>query len=142
MSEQELKNRDLDKWIHAHVMHADEFVGLKKRGVWYRPNASGYTSDQRLAGRYTRDEAKRYEYPHDEPVTIHEFEPQNYTTNPADAMAVLEKCALKGDVTISATSKGDFFYCQNSDEDMPVIESKTLPLCIAQFAKALFTAKP
>lgn len=42
---------------------------LRKRGMFYRPNATGYTDRIEEAGRYTLEEAKRHEYPHDEPVT-------------------------------------------------------------------------
>lgn len=36
--------------------------GLRKRGLWYRPNASGYTGMSDQAGRYTLEEAKKHEY--------------------------------------------------------------------------------
>lgn len=44
---------------------------LKKRGLFYREKAAGYTSDIKEAGRYTLEEARKLEYPHDEPVTKH-----------------------------------------------------------------------
>lgn len=54
------------------------FVGLKKRGLWHRPGGRGYTICESEAGRYTREQAKKREYPHDEPVTIHEFSRPDY----------------------------------------------------------------
>lgn len=44
---------------------------LRKRGYFYRPNASGYTGRIEEAARYTLKEATRREYPHDDPVTKH-----------------------------------------------------------------------
>jgi hypothetical protein len=44
---------------------------VRKRGLFYRPNANGYTDRIDEAGRYTFAEAKAHEYPHDEPVTMH-----------------------------------------------------------------------
>ncbi len=44
---------------------------IRKRGYFYRSNAQGYTQCLSEAGRYTLEEAKKHEYPHDEPVTIH-----------------------------------------------------------------------
>lgn len=103
----EMPLEELDKWIHKHVFEADLHVGIKKRGFWYRPDAKGYTSDQDEAGRYTRAEAKEHEYLHDDPVTIHEFEPKRYSTNPAAAMEVLKKCVerLENDRAYPAIQK-------------------------------------
>lgn len=60
-----------------------QLVGLKlkKRGLWYRPGAKGYTSCECKAGRYTMEQAKEHEYLHgdaSERVTIVEFKPINY----------------------------------------------------------------
>lgn len=44
---------------------------LRKRGLYYRPNAQGYTSCFGEAGRFTYEEAKKHEYLYDEPVTMH-----------------------------------------------------------------------
>src|ERR1019366_1380101 len=97
MSDKELK--ELDAWIHVNIFDGDKFVGLKKHGLWYRPNAGGYTDRQDEAGKYTRAAAKNHEYPHQpstfvvaDPVTICEFSPRNCTTDPAAAMAVLKRC--------------------------------------------------
>lgn len=68
----------------------NEFVGLKKRGLWYGAKANGYTSCECNAGRFTREEAKKHEYPHDEPVNIVEFSPPDYLSD-LTAVAALEK---------------------------------------------------
>lgn len=46
--------------------------GLRKRGLWYRPDAKGYTGMSAQAGRYTLEEAKKHECVHgqDDDVTI------------------------------------------------------------------------
>ena len=67
------------------------FVGLKKRGLWYRPGAKGYTSHESEAGRFTMGEAKEHEYPHDEPVTIHQFSIPNYPED-LNACHEMETC--------------------------------------------------
>lgn len=87
--------RELDGWIDVNLFGGGKFVGLKKRGCWYRPDAKGYTDRESEAGRYTREEAKKHEYLHDERVTIHEFIPRHYTTDPAAGVMVLKKCAEK-----------------------------------------------
>jgi len=48
--------RELDTWIHSNVLGADQLVGLKKRGYWYRPDAHGYTDRENEAWHLTREE--------------------------------------------------------------------------------------
>lgn len=86
------EKRELDKWIHLNVMEGDKYVGLMKRGLWYRPDAKGYTDRQSEAWKLPREEAKEHEYPHDEPVTIREFQTPCYSTDPHEAFTVLQKC--------------------------------------------------
>lgn len=93
MNEKELIALDL--WVDINVFNQFNMVGLRKRGLWYRPNAKGYTHQSAEAWRLTRAEAKPYEYLHDEPVTICELPIPRYTTDPAAAMEVLKKCAEK-----------------------------------------------
>ncbi len=64
-----------------NLIGTPKFVGLKKRGLWYRPGASGYTPCESEAGRFTWEEARKHEYPHDVPVTIHEFSPKDYASS-------------------------------------------------------------
>lgn len=66
-----------------------KLVGLMKRGLWYRPNARGYTRDCRDAWRLTVHEAKKYEYLEgdcDEWVQITRFPTPDYL-NSRDALA-------------------------------------------------------
>jgi hypothetical protein len=132
MSDTEMK--ELDAWIHKHVMEGDLYVGLKKRGLWYRPNARGYTDRQSEAGRYTRAEAKEHEYPHDEPVTICEFKPENYSSDAAAAMEVLKKCSDIAVIDVGQ-SVGKWFAANQDFFEW----AQTLELAICLFAKKLFS---
>lgn len=131
--------RDLDAWIAQHVMDDSKLVGLKKRGYWYRPKACGYTDRESEAGRFTIEEAKKREYPHDEPVTIHKFSVREYTTDPAAAFAVLEKCAEReaeanmDGVQIDKIGIGWLVPTNDVDAD-----AETLPLAICRFARKIF----
>jgi hypothetical protein len=46
----------------------NQFV-LVKRGLYYRPEGQGYTSNINEAWRLPEEQATRHEYPHDRPVT-------------------------------------------------------------------------
>src|SRR6202012_3498780 len=99
----------LDAWIDRHLFQGGQFVRLMKRGLWYRPDAKGYTSDVGEAGRYTLDEAMKLIHPDDEPVTMHKFPVPHYSTDPAAAMQVLEKCLstkLAFGATLQSTPSG------------------------------------
>jgi hypothetical protein len=84
--------------ILAQITKLDEpehRVGLKKRGLWYRPKACGYTNLESEAGRYTLEEAKKHEYLRgEEPVTIHGFSPKPFLTSFDAIMAVIKKQPL------------------------------------------------
>ena len=140
MSEQEIQ--ELELWIHKNVFQGDKFVGLRRRGLWYRPNAGGYTDRQEEAGRYTREEAKKHAYPYDEPVTIHEFDVPKYASDPAASFRVLERCVEKNcDLGIEVDANG--FHCGRIYwSDLLISDgeyAKTLGLTICYFAKQLFT---
>lgn len=143
MSETEL--RELDAWIDRELFAGGKFVGLKKCGFWYRDGACGYTSSACDAGRFTPEEAKKREYLRgEEPVTIHELPIPHYTTSPADAMRVLEKCCDEGFVTsihknkarweVSRIYKGAF---RMHESDFTFAE--TLPIAICLFVRKLFS---
>ncbi len=73
----------LNAEIHK-LIGGDKFVGLQKQGLWYRPNACGYTSCECDAGRFTPEEAKKREYLHgdfSEHVVIVPFTEPNYFSN-------------------------------------------------------------
>jgi len=134
------QHAELNQWIAENVMDAKIFVGLKKRGYWYRPNAHGYTGQQSEAWHITRDEAKKHEYLRgDEPVTICEFDTPKYTTSPADAIAVLEKivrekCGVKIE---NVYCDGDNWRIYESDID-DAVYAETLPLALCLFTKSIF----
>ena len=72
-----MTNQEINERIAAITGYHDK-VGLKKRGLWYRPGACGYTNCECEAGRFTLEEAKKREYLLYEPVTIHRFKTPNY----------------------------------------------------------------
>lgn len=129
----------LNQWIDTNLFDGGKFVGLKKRGLWYRPNARGYTSNVDEAGRYTMEEAKLHEYPHDEPVTIHEFPVPDYL-QPALALKVLKKCGeeTKDEQCIYVGIVSGEWMVGHSDRGIEEY-AETLELAIALFAKKLFT---
>ncbi len=55
----------------AKHLGLDPLFVLKKRGLYYRLDAHGYTSDLRDAWKVTEAVAKQHVYPYDEPVTMH-----------------------------------------------------------------------
>jgi hypothetical protein len=75
-----------DAEINAAIADATgvtQKVGLVKRGLWYRPNACGYTDRESEAGRYTMGEAKYHESVHGFPddVMIRGFSPPDYVSD-------------------------------------------------------------
>jgi hypothetical protein len=129
---------ELNVWIAEHVMNAKQFVGLKKHGYWYRPNACGYTDRESEAWHLTREEAKQHEYllGH-EPVTICEFGIPFYSTDFSAAMQVLEKCYGELSICSCKTTTGFKFWLPNGF--IGAVESETLPLAICLLAKQLFS---
>lgn len=72
---------------------ADKWV-LMKRGLYYRPDAKGYTGNINEAWVVTEEEANRHVYPHDEPVTKHRCaERKEGVPNPLDLERVKAYCA-------------------------------------------------
>lgn len=89
----EMSEAERDALVDEHFK--SNLVGLKKRGVWWRPNGKGYTCNESEAWRLTPEQAKEYEYPHDEPTTIHQFSRPPYSTSISAAFEVVEK--MRGD---------------------------------------------
>ena len=129
---------DLNLWLHTNVFDGGKFVGLKKRGLWYRPDAKGYTDRVEEAGRYTPEEAKKHEYKGggawDEPVTIHEFPAEDFTS-PAGFTKLLKKCI----------EKSDGYHIQFNDrhvswgKDGTHAYGDTIEIALMLFAKKLFS---
>lgn len=145
---------ELNQWIDANLFDGGKFVGIMKHGLWYRPNAQGYTNNFMEAGRFTRDEAKKHEQLNcEDNVTVHEFPVRDYT-QPAYAFEVLKKCAEKMrhgivgigspmtscDVasTLPKISQGWVVGMIGKPSNFDV-ESETLELAICLFAKKLFS---
>lgn len=76
----------------AEITGSNKLVGLKKRGLWWRHEAHGYTHNESEAWCTTEEEAKKYARPNDiYPVTIERFHPIDYC-NDLNAMhkAIME----------------------------------------------------
>ncbi len=143
MSDKQL--RELDAWIDVNIFDGGKFVGLKKRGYWWRPNSCGYTASEHEAGRYTREEAALKAHPDGEPVTIHEFEPRRYTSDSAASMDLLKKCAewvetIGNNIELSLYEKGKWKVgAFDVDMEFHCVEAPTLELAIALFAQKLYS---
>jgi hypothetical protein len=132
----QLEISDLNDWIGRNLFDSHKFVGLKKRGLWYRPGAAGYTANPDEAGRYTLEEAKRHEDLRDEPVTIHEFPVEDFES-PAGFVKLLKKCCEKlgCEIHIEIYNKR-WLVCGDS---VPTTSDDTLELALILFAKKLFS---
>ena len=75
----------------AQAIGLDRFVGLQKRGYWWRPGDAGYTAHESEAGRYTMQKAKERERVRgdDDDVIICKFTPPNFCGS-LDACAQFE----------------------------------------------------
>lgn len=65
-----MTDNEINKAIAEACGVADRWV-IMKRGLYYRPNANGYTNRIEEAWVVTEDVADKHTYPHDEPVTKH-----------------------------------------------------------------------
>lgn len=138
LTEQEIS--DLNAWIDKNVFGLNPAYGLKKRGLWYRPNAKGYTDRQSEAGRYTLEEAMKHEYPYDERVTKMLLTPLSYVTSPADALAVLEACVkIDPSLHVFYNPKGLWYGITSQTKVRNFEWYPNLPQAICAFAKKLFT---
>ncbi len=72
---------------------ADKWV-IVKRGLYYRPNAKGYTGNIDEAWIVSEEEANKRVYPHDEPVTKQRAPVKKYDEC-LNAMHEAEKCLKK-----------------------------------------------
>lgn len=148
------ETQKLNLWIDVNLFDGGKFVGVMKRGLWYRPDARGYTDNVDEAGRWTRGEANmlkspktdRALFPNEEPVTIHEFPVRDYT-EPRLAMEVLRQCIQKQHHPNSRTktvcfctdTSGVQTYNAASDYASTVVNGETLEISILKFAQKIFS---
>lgn len=90
----EMINEEINQLIAKWCGVANLFV-IKKRGLYYRPHAKGYTSNIAEAWKVTEETADKHTYPHDEPVTKHRIPPTDFC-NDLNAIHKAEKL-LKGE---------------------------------------------
>jgi len=67
-----------------------------KRGLYYRPNGNGYTSDINQAWIVPEEVANKHAYPHDEPVTVKRAPLPPYEASADAALALVEKMEAEG----------------------------------------------
>lgn len=116
-----MKTDEINRAI-AEACGASRFVGLKKRGLWYRPNAGGYTDRESEAGRYTLEEAKLREYIKGDPdewVTICVFSIPNYHAD-LNAMHEAEKVLVAQDKWQNYITRLNEQICCDDDEPINV----------------------
>ena len=91
------------KRIMCHKACGKELYMIVKQGMYYRPDAAGYTGEPSLAWRLPLKQAKRYEMyadrddvPNSEKVTLEEVSALPYDTS-LDAMAEAEATLTDGE---------------------------------------------
>lgn len=136
MTEKEL--RELDAWIAEHVMGLAQEYAVMKCGRFYRPKSCGYTDSIAEAGRYSKADALR-EIVRGEPMKIIPFPTPRYTTNPAAAMMVLEKCAQKYTNLEIEFIDGTWTVGRWRGSNTTEATAETLPLAICLFARELYS---
>lgn len=138
--------RELDAWIAKHLFQYGDYVGLMKRGLWYRTAGAGYTSDEAQAGKYLIGDAiKQTTDPSlEDAVKVQSFSIPYYTADQEAAMTVLERCAEEREpIKIYRRLVDDMWdisanASQERCERFVTATGETLPLAICRFAKALF----
>lgn len=68
---------------------------LMKRGLYYRPNSKGYTSNISEAWLISESEADKFVYPHDEPVTKHRAPNKPFLTDYNPILKLIQKQSLE-----------------------------------------------
>jgi len=129
--------RELDAWIAEHVMDWKPTFAVMKGDLYYRPGAHGYTRSIYEAGHYSKEDGEK-ELVKGEPMQLVPHERLKYTTNPAAAMQVLEKCIQKESQSPSIEYVDGEYVIPNPFDDGESA-SNTLSLTIALFAKKLFS---
>ena len=107
----------LDRWI------------LMKRGMYYRPDAKGYTCNISEAWIVPESVADSCVYPHDEPVTKHRAPLPDYT-NDLNAMHEAEKT-----MTISQGAEFRLRLAKNSDGYKAKFKTVEAAMCHATAAQ-------
>lgn len=132
------KLQELNSWIDVNLFDGGKFVGIMKHGLWYRPNAQGYTDDFMEAGRFTREEAKKHEQLNcEDKVTIHDFPVRDYS-QPSANMEVLKKCFHKTNWSGVRFWLAKDYNIELSKPEISV-KSETLETSILLFAQKLFS---
>lgn len=138
--------RSLDAFIAERVFDGPKF-GLKKRGLWYRPDAKGYTDRQCEAWRLTEAEAKKHEYTrggYEEQVRVMILDTPHYTTDPAASDAldteIINKLGQQGYQSY-VNNNGEYVMCTQGKGGLNprFAEHPDKKICRALFAKQLWS---
>lgn len=85
-----MSDEEIEK-ILREFMGLDAFVYLVKRGLYWRPDAKGYTSNSREAGLYSKEDASHYASGSDGEVTAVPVKNPPWLTSRDASSPVLQK---------------------------------------------------
>lgn len=132
------KLRELDAWIAINLFG---FIWAKDTAEDWQRSGGGFKKGTRcLRDKLWKDQGW-IKSNGKEPISPRwDHDVEHYSTDPAAAMQVLEKCAehLAGGVYIRKGKRGDWSVCKYEDIEPRWATAPTLPLAIAQFARQLF----
>lgn len=132
----ELTEQELNVFLAEHVFGITNHWGIHKGGWFYKQDCCGYVLNSRIAGRFSKEEADQH-CKHCEELKSVMLPVESYTTDPAAAMLVLERCckfsANACDIRENAGEWRVACSSWHSYESAP-----TLPLAICRFAYKLF----
>lgn len=90
-----LSDAELNECFAVEVANIPHYFTIMKRGLYYRPNANGYTARIEEAWKVEEAIADQHVYPHDEPVTKHRLKRPPFSTDANAVLPWLEDCAVK-----------------------------------------------
>lgn len=109
---------------------ANRFV-LMKRGLYYRPDAHGYTDRIEEAWILSSEEADKHVYPHDEPVTKHPAPLPAFGTDANAALQLAHALAEKGWRRVSCGTKDSECFVFHRDHGETATGEATGPHAFA-----------
>lgn len=136
MNPTEKELRELDAWIEINVFNQKVFSEIRGEFEWF------YFADPEKMSRREKEKYKPREWSDYDPMkhVLPNGQPRRFSTNPADAMAVLKKCAEKQDVMLGFNNHGKRWAISkcSSGLNSGYTEAPTLELAIARFARKVF----
>lgn len=109
---------------------------LRELDAWIGLNVMGWTKGDVAPSKWFPDGWKdTWIHPRGGAATLPQF-----TTNPAAALAVLEKCARRPPSTVITPKSDGSWIIHASGIDTCLSKGETLPLAICLFARQIFSA--